>query len=422
MMIEYVSLYRKSLDDKESELLTQGMKKRSSSETSIKNSIEYEGSPAQHSNLSTAKMPKLEIRTPFIFPPESRPRWDGDISGYQSDTTEPPLRTFSFSAIPKKSGVTQHNVGGEGQSQPTRRSRSSENLLDGGSDTKPKSPFSFSLTTPTSLLSSFKFLETKSRTNSPPSASSKSLRTQSESSSSLSKAELQYKFSSNSSNFYTSQRSTPSKVLQSGDIHVTATDFTPQRSVQSNRLQTSDRNGSEFTQQRKTQLNRLQTVSADRVATERRTTTINRLQDSEHRVQKENIYVPNQSVDKGFTALSDNSAGEQLVRSPEESQSFTQRSTDNPFLRNSKLRKSIEKILPDSPFVRDSEGRRSFGKSERPFVRNSSARKSLERTQNESPFLNEFGVSRNQGPLHQYEERYVRPGVEKRKGSLESEL
>jgi hypothetical protein len=213
-------------------------------------------------------------------------------------------------------------------------------------------------------------------------------------------------------------------MLQSGD-RIT-TDSTPPRSVQSSQFQTSDRNGSEFTQQRMTPLSRLQTMSAERVTAEttpRRTTAINRMQDSENRVQKENIYIPNQSIDKPFTALSDNSVGEQSVRSPtgeqslkspEETLSSSQRSADNPFLRNSKLRKSIEKILPDSPFVRDCEGRRSSGKSERSFVRNSSARKSLERTQNE------FGVSRNQ--TYQYEERYVRQSVEKRKGSLESEL
>uniref|UniRef100_K1RGY9 Cortactin-binding protein 2 n=1 Tax=Magallana gigas TaxID=29159 RepID=K1RGY9_MAGGI len=122
--------HRKSLDEKESEILGQGIKKRSSSETSIKNSIEYEGSPAHASNFSTAKMPKLEIRTPFIFSQETRPRWDGETSGYQSDTTEPPLRTFSFSAIPKSPGVTLHNsAGDEGQSQPTRRNKIKNKLI-----------------------------------------------------------------------------------------------------------------------------------------------------------------------------------------------------------------------------------------------------------------------------------------------------
>ncbi|XP_061187409.1 cortactin-binding protein 2-like isoform X2 [Saccostrea echinata] len=440
--------HRKSLDDKESEVLSQGIKKRSSSETSIKNSIEYEGSPLPSTNFSTAKMPKLEIRTPFIFPPESRSRWDGETSGYQSDTTEPPLRTFSFSAIPKKpAGVGPHNSSG-GEGQPTRRSRSSENLLDGGGETKPKSPFSFSLTTPTSLLSSFKFLETKSRTNSPSSALPRNIRSQSESSSSTSKADLQH---TNSGSI--TRQISPNKTFQtSGD----RTEFTPQKSVQTTRQQNQDRttcsseftqnlHSFEFTQQRTTQNNRLQSsVRLTSESTKPMTSPVTRLQNSQNQAQKENIYVSNQPNmgDNSFISNSNSSGGEKLLRNSEgqqnfprnsegqqtfprnseEQQSFPRKSTDSPFLRNSKLRKSIEKILPDSPFIRDSEGRRSFGKSESPFRRNSSSRKSLEKVQNENAVLNESMASRSHGNLHHYQERYVRPGVDKQNSSLESEL
>lgn len=432
----------------------QGIKKRSSSETSIKNSIEYEGSPAHASNFSTAKMPKLEIRTPFIFSQETRPRWDGETSGYQSDTTEPPLRTFSFSAIPKSPGVTLHNsAGDEGQSQPTRRSRSSENLLDGGADTKPKSPFSFSLTTPTSLLSSFKFLETKSRTNSSPAASVQSLRSQSESSSSdVKKSELQQTYSTNSNNSltghgnssYGNQRSWPGNRPQSGDK--AGLEYTPHRLTQPNKLQTSTRASPQPTPNRVAPSNHLQTHNSDKVQpsstsyvspqpTQNRMGQPNNLQTpNSYKVQpspnsyviqgqKENVYAQNQSA-RGDNQISfgDNSEGEQLVRSSEERQSFTRKTADNPFLRNSKLRKSIEKILPDSPFIRDSEGRKSLGKSESSFGRNSSTQKNIEKTSVENPYLKDSGRLIGQRGVYQYQERYVGGGIDKAKGNLESEL
>lgn len=446
------------MDEKESELLGQGIKKRSSSETSIKNSIEYEGSPAHASNFSTAKMPKLEIRTPFIFSQETRPRWDGETSGYQSDTTEPPLRTFSFSAIPKSPGVTLHNSpGGEGQSQPTRRSRSSENLLDGGADKEPKSPFSFSLTTPTSLLSSFKFLETKSRTNSSPAAPVKGLRSQSESSSSdVYKSELQQTYSTNSNNIHTNQnlfpsnssygnqRSWPGNRLQSGDK--TGLEYTPQRLTQPSKLQTSTRASPQPTQNRVGQPNHQQTHNSDKTwpsptsyaspqPTQNRVGQPNNLQthnsDKAQQTptsyvsqgQKENVYVQNQSTrGDDQISFSNKSEGEQLVRSSEERQSFTRKTADNPFLRNSKLRKSIEKILPDSPFIRDSEGRKSLGKSESSSLRNSSAQKNVDKTSVENSHLRDSGRPIGQRSLYQYQERYVGGGVDKAKGNLESEL
>lgn len=405
-------------------------------------------------------MPKLEIRTPFIFSQETRPRWDGETSGYQSDTTEPPLRTFSFSAIPKSPGVTLHNsAGDEGQSQPTRRSRSSENLLDGGADTKPKSPFSFSLTTPTSLLSSFKFLETKSRTNSSPAASVQSLRSQSESSpSDVNKPELQQTYSTNSNNSLTShgispsnssygnQRSWPGNRPQSGDK--AGLEYTPHRLTQPNKLQTSTRVSPQPTQNRVVPSNNLQTHNSNKVQpsptsyvspqpTQNRVAQPTNLQThSSYKVhpslnsyvnqgQKENVYLQNQSArGNNQNSFGDNSEGEQLVRSSEERQSFTRKTADNPFLRNSKLRKSIEKILPDSPFIRDSEGRRSLGKSESSFGRNSSAQKNIEKTSAENPYLHvkDSGRSIGQRSNYQYQERYVRGGIDKVKGNLESEL
>lgn len=399
-------------------------------------------------------MPKLEIRTPFIFSQETRPRWDGEMSGYQSDTTEPPLRTFSFSAIPKSPGVTLHNSAGDvGQSQPTRRSRSSENLLDNGADTKPKSPFSFSLTTPTSLLSSFKFLETKSRTNSSPAASVQSLRSQSESSSSdVKKSELQQTYSTNSNNSltghgnnsYGNQRSWPGNRPQSGDK--AGLEYTPHRLTQPNKLQTSTRASPQPTQNRVAPSNHLQTHNSDKVQpsstsyvspqpTQNRMGQPNNLQTpNSYKVQpspnsyvfqgqKENVYAQNQSA-RGDNHISfgDNSEGEQFVRSSEERQSFTRKTADNPFLRNSKLRKSIEKILPDSPFIRDSEGRKSLGKSESSFGRNSSTQKNIEKTSVENPYLKDSGRLIGQRGVYQYQERYVGGGIDKAKGNLESEL
>nr|XP_022297732.1 cortactin-binding protein 2-like isoform X2 [Crassostrea virginica] len=428
--------HRKSLDEKESEILSQGIKKRSSSETSIKNSIEYEGAPAHYSNLSTAKMPKLEIRTPFIFSGETRPRWEGETSGYQSDTTEPPLRTFSFSAIPKKNGVTG-NSGSEGEGQ-TRRSRSSENLLDGGGgDTTPKSPFSFSLTTPTSLLSSFKFLETKSRTNSPPSMSrSSGARTQSESSV-MNKPDQQQMYSTNSNNNYTSQGPTPLNSYNytaSSPVRRPATgDYTPHRLTQPSKLQTASwispqpgklQTGSWMAPQaahtKGTQPNTPQTREFDKSPV----SSPKRQQSFENQTQRDSVYVRSPPAPPGVGPVGevDSSGGEQMVRSAEERQSFSRKSTDNPFLRNSKLRKSIEKILPDSPFIRDSEGRKSLGKSESSFVRNSAARKSLERTGKEIPYMNDLGRSPGQGGVRQYQERYVGVSGEKVRGNLESEL
>ena len=423
------------MDEKESEILSQGIKKRSSSETSIKNSIEYEGAPAHYSNLSTAKMPKLEIRTPFIFSGETRPRWEGETSGYQSDTTEPPLRTFSFSAIPKKNGV-MGNSGSEGEGQ-TRRSRSSENLLDGGGDTTPKSPFSFSLTTPTSLLSSFKFLETKSRTNSPPSVSrSSGARTQSESSV-MNKPDQQQMYSTNSNNNYTSQGPSPLNSYSytaSSPVRRPATgDYTPHRLTQPSKLQTASwispqpgklQTGSWMAPQpahiKGTQPNTPQTREFDKSPV----SSPKRQQSFENQTQRDSVYVrsPPAPPGVGLVGEVDSSGGEQMVRSAEEWQSFSRKSTDNPFLRNSKLRKSIEKILPDSPFIRDSEGRKSLGKSESSFVRNSVVRKSLERTGKEIPYMNDLGRSPGQGGVRQYQERYVGVSGEKVRGNLESEL
>ena len=119
----------------------------------------------------SAKVRKLEIRPPAIFQFGSAIGSNGKAFGEESDQTELPLRTFSFSAT-SKSSFGSDSCQNSSQQSKSRRARSSENLLSDssfagsertGSKLKSGSPFSFSLTTPTSSLSSFKHLETKSR-------------------------------------------------------------------------------------------------------------------------------------------------------------------------------------------------------------------------------------------------------------------
>lgn len=183
-----VFIFRNSFgfDSKQNSPLNSNSKRRSLSENSLKNSIEYEEEVKQPDpNTISAKVPKLEIRSPnlFQFSLPLKP-----FSGYSSDSGQVPENMFS--SLPSQRGSTGVSMSNNTSPLKThgRKSRSSENLSgieqsynfrksafstsslkDGQSNL-----FSFSLTTPTSLLSSFKLVESHKGINPPKSSYRKS--------------------------------------------------------------------------------------------------------------------------------------------------------------------------------------------------------------------------------------------------------
>lgn len=150
-------------------LISSSIKRRSLSDMSLKSSLEIEEIKP---DLQQAKVPKLEIRSPVIFSRNSPLRASSPAGHYiEMDNSSQIVRSYSVSNRPESSqGRTSPVV-----PQVSRRTRSSENLTSVGSsynfakfnnnnNSKLKSPFSFSLATPTSSLTSFKFLEAKSKT------------------------------------------------------------------------------------------------------------------------------------------------------------------------------------------------------------------------------------------------------------------
>ena len=147
-------IYRRSLDgtstNEEIPSCTASSKRRSLSETS-QELMDTEDTKVEGSSAVSAKVPKLEIRSPILTSLQS-----GCISGYNSDSGD---RIHKHA---RNSHSTSVHAG-------TRRARSSENLT--GSSQIPTrmrprlnsaSPFSFSLATPKNL-NSFKFLQDKSQ-------------------------------------------------------------------------------------------------------------------------------------------------------------------------------------------------------------------------------------------------------------------
>lgn len=159
------------IDNKADAMLSSSsIKRRSLSDMSIKSSLEIEEIKA---DTQQAKVPKLEIRSPVIFARNSPLRasspagnhWDMDNSSSQI------VRSYSVS---NHRPISSHGRTSPVVPQVSRRTRSSENLTSVGNSynfnkynnnntSKLKSPFSFSLATPTSSLTSFKFLEAKSK-------------------------------------------------------------------------------------------------------------------------------------------------------------------------------------------------------------------------------------------------------------------
>ncbi|OWF43588.1 cortactin-binding protein 2-like isoform X2 [Mizuhopecten yessoensis] len=161
-------------------------KRRSLSELSNRSQEDYDTTDAraeEGSNSSLAKVPKLEIRSPVLSIPFPAP---GSAPVQTSDRSQTaPVFTSNNSGLTSERGVRSFSMSSQSSSLSsgkkftshlpiaTRKSRSSENLSStygsGSSHSRmtphlrSPSPFSFSLTTPTSALNSFKFLEVKSR-------------------------------------------------------------------------------------------------------------------------------------------------------------------------------------------------------------------------------------------------------------------
>ncbi|CAC5414143.1 CTTNBP2 N-terminal-like protein [Mytilus coruscus] len=151
-------------------LASSSIKRRSLSDISLKSTFEAE---EIKQDTQQAKVPKLEIRSPVIFSRNSPLRASTPAGNYweTDNNSSHIIRSYSVSNRPNSSqGRTSSNI-----PQVSRRTRSSENLTSVGSPygfnkfnnnnitSKLKSPFSFSLATPTSSLTSFKFLEAKSK-------------------------------------------------------------------------------------------------------------------------------------------------------------------------------------------------------------------------------------------------------------------
>lgn len=172
-------------DSKQNSPLNSNSKRRSLSENSLKNSIEHEEVKQPDPNTISAKVPKLEIRSPNLFQ-FSLPFKSS--SGYSSDSGQ--VSENMFSSLPSQRGSSGMSMSNNTSPLKThgRKSRSSENLSgmeqsynfrksalsssslkDGQSNL-----FSFSLTTPTSLLSSFKLVESHKGLSQPKSSYRKS--------------------------------------------------------------------------------------------------------------------------------------------------------------------------------------------------------------------------------------------------------
>lgn len=143
-------------------LTSSSIKRRSLSDMSIRNTYDRE----EHKTESQqAKVPKLEIKISRNSPL----RASMPANHYFDNNSSTITRSYSVSNRPNSSqGRTSPIV-----PQVSRRTRSSENLSMEGSFTglmkntsSIKSPFSFSLATPTNSLTSFKFLEAKSKSTS----------------------------------------------------------------------------------------------------------------------------------------------------------------------------------------------------------------------------------------------------------------
>lgn len=142
-------------------------KRRSLSDMSLKNTYDQD---EPRTESQQAKVPKLEIRSPAFFSRNSPLRASMPTPNYFDfdNSSSPIIRSYSVSNRPNSSRTSPV------VQQASRRTRSSENLTSVGNSsmkynnnnntTKLKSPFSFSLATPTSSLTSFKFLEAKSKT------------------------------------------------------------------------------------------------------------------------------------------------------------------------------------------------------------------------------------------------------------------
>ncbi|XP_033745508.1 cortactin-binding protein 2-like [Pecten maximus] len=171
-------------DSRDQSQLQPHPKRRSLSALSNRSEEEYNTTNIrveEGSNSSLAKVPKLEIRSPVLsipFPaPGSSPVNNSKPSGSAPSrnnsglTSERGVRSFSMSS--QSSSLSDGRKFTSHLPIATRKSRSSENLSStygSGSNQsrmaprlRSPSPFSFSLTTPTSALNSFKFLEVKSR-------------------------------------------------------------------------------------------------------------------------------------------------------------------------------------------------------------------------------------------------------------------
>lgn len=150
-------------------LASSSIKRRSLSDMSLQSTFEAE---EIKQDTQEAKVPKLEIRSPVIFSRNSPLRASTPAGNFwEPDNSSHIVRSYSVSNRPNSSqGRSTSNI-----PQVSRRTRSSENLTTFGSPygfsklnnnnitPKLKSPFSFSLATPTSSLTSFKFLEAKSK-------------------------------------------------------------------------------------------------------------------------------------------------------------------------------------------------------------------------------------------------------------------